>query len=451
MTVNVFGPYQAKPSRPRSPDISFTAPGNEDFLFRNSAAPARLVCLPYLRAYDLTWTLSPNCVQAPLRTGHAAVRFDNSFALDLPLNGLAPGFYDVQVTITTGESQRLQASTTLGWQVDNLQVHPVRPADFDAFWATQLTALDAISPAPSVVLERTLRDAEIDAYNLASAAIPANYDPAGSRARTVEIHRVRFTSQGGMTVEGWFTKPVGPGPFPSLLILPGAGNGPRPAPVEHARHGYATLDIQAHGNPVDATNNTRQAEPLALYLNALQAVRALKQLPSVNPDRIAVIGGSQGGRLTLVVAALDPTIKAAIPAIAHFAYVPWSRWTQRLNQEKAHGGDAGFTGERLTPAAPTPDATTSPASLATTSPASATSADAAQFDYYLDPLNFASRITCPVLMNCGLTDPVSPATAIYAAYHAIPGPKQIIPLPNTGHDWSPAFDRHAWHWLAGVL
>ena len=421
MTVNVFAPYQSKPSRPRSPDISFTAPGNEDFLFQNPAQ-TRLVCLPYLRALDLEWSLSHNRVQTPLRTGRAAVRYDNSFALDLPLNGLAPGFYDVRVTIALGEKESLQAETTIGWQVESLQVHASRPADFDAFWAKQVKALDAIPPAPVIVLERTVRDQEIDAYNLAFAALPGNYDPAGVRTREVEIHRVRFASQNGATVEGWFTKPAGPGPFPALLVLPGAGNGPRPAPVEHARHGYATLDIQAHGNPVDALNNTQQAEPLALYLNALQAVRALKQLPSVDPVRLAVIGGSQGGRLTLVVTALDPSVKAAIPCIAHFAYIPWQQWSQRLNSDAANGGDAGFVGEPTASAEP-------------------------HFDLYLDPLNFASRIRCPVLMNMGLTDPVSPATGIYAAYLSLSGPKQIVSLPNTGHDWSPAFDRQAWRWL----
>jgi cephalosporin-C deacetylase len=70
---------------------------------------------------------------------------------------------------------------------------------------------------------------------------------------------------------------------------------------------------------------------------------------------------------------------------------------------------------------------------------------------YFDVLNFAPRITCPVLMNAGLVDTVSAPTTVQAAYLALKGPKEIMWCPNIGHAWSPAFDRYAWHWLDGVM
>ncbi len=420
MTVNVASPYNTTPSRPRSPDVLFTAPAHEDFLF-TKAGDTRLICHTYLRAFDLKWTLSHERVKKPLLQGAAEVRRDNSFALDLPLADLAPGFYSVSVTINIGDTRSLRASTTIGWRVDELAVHAACPEDFDAYWATQLATLDSIAPAPELKLARTFHDEEINAYNLAAAALPANYDPAGARTNKVDLYRVHFASVNGATIEGWFAKPAGPGPFPALLILPGAGNGPRPAPLEHARHGYAALDIQVHGSPVDTGKNKRYADTLSIYLNALQAARALKQLPDVDPERMAVLGGSQGGRLTLVVAALDPSFKAAVPALAHSIYQPWRRWTQRLNDNKDTGTAAGFTED-------------------------ATSSGSSRGDYF-DALNFAPRITCPVLMNVGLIDPLSPPTSVYAAYLTLGGPKQIIVLANTGHDWAPAFDRFAWRWL----
>lgn len=437
MTLNLAVPFQTKPSPPRSADLNFYAPGCENFLF-STDHPPRIVCAPYLRALSVEWHLSHNRVQTPLVSGSMLTRFDNSFPLEVPTKQLSPGFYDLRVKVKLSDTQFLEGVTTFGWQADKMKLHPVCPADFDAFWKTAVKKLDAIPPQTQCNLEMKLSGKEIDAYNTKSAALPENYDPEGNKYDAVEVYRVRFASYGGKTIEGWYAKPVGGGPFPCILVLPGAGNNARPAPVEHARHGYAALDIQVHGNPVDAGSYAKVPQEsltpdhpeefihYGVYLNALQAARVLKQLPGANADKLSVLGGSQGGRLTLVVAALDPTVKAAIPAITHYSYLPWLYWTQRLNNEKQPGAD-GFTSD-------TPEAK-----------------DIHRADSYIDVLNFAPRIHCPVLMNCGLIDPVSAPTGVFAAYQLMPGKKQIIPLPNLGHDWSPAFDRYAWRWLERTL
>lgn len=434
MTVNLAGPYQSKPSSPRAAGLAFYAKDGDDFLLGGKKDP-QIVCLPYPRAMSLDWTLSGNRLTTPLLSGSALPRFDNSFALTFPGADLAPGFYDVRVTVHLSETKTETGMTTFGWKVDKMPVHPVKPDDFAAFWKTAMAKIDSVPPNPHCILEKTLQGKEIDAYNMESASLPENYDPEGNRTDAVEVYRVRFASHDNVTVEGWFTKPVGPGPFPALLVLPGAGNIPRPAPVEHARHGYAALDIQVYGNPVDAPTyaalpadkapRPEDRSHYGIYLNALQAARALKLLPGVDPHRLAVVGGSQGGRLTVVVAALAPGVKAAIPAITHFAYMPWQHWVQESNAAKQSHAE-GF----------------SPGTAGT---------DAPDPDRYFDVLNFAPLIRCPVLMNSGLIDPISPPTSIFAVYQALPGKKEIIPLPNTGHDWSPAFDRHAWRWLDQTL
>ncbi|MEZ0218111.1 MAG: acetylxylan esterase [Rariglobus sp.] len=436
MNVNLARPYSPPPSRPRSSNVTFSAPAAPDFLFQ-PGLQTRVICHPALRGLDLVWELCHNFVKAPLRTGTVPVSFDNSFVIDLPLHGLAPGFYDVRVTINVTATLSLTATTTVGWRVNDLVVHTRRPADFDAFWAAAHRLLDDIPLTASCTLERVLQGPEIEAYNITSASLPENYDPSGIRAETVEIYRVRFSSYGQKKIEGWFTKPTGPGPFPALLVFPGAGNNARPAPVEHARHGYAALDIQVHGNPVDAADYTKvlpespdhpqDFRHYGIYLHALQASRALKQLPSVDGTRLAVIGGSQGGRLALVVAALEPSIKAAVPAITNHCYLPWLNWTKRLNQAGESGCEKGFTGD------------------------TAEACDETLPERYLDVVHFASLVRCPVLMNNGLIDPVSSPTGVQAAYLGLRSPKQLITLATIGHDWSPAFDRHAWRWLDDVL
>ena len=262
----------------------------------------------------------------------------------------------------------------------------------------------------------TLHGAEIGRYNLEHAALPEHYDPKGECFDTVEVYKIDFASAAaGGRVYGWFTKPPGPGPFPAILVLPGANNTARPAPVEHARHGYAALDIQVHGFPVDLPQYPPLPEFVyqtpaeyghyAVYLNALQAADILRNLPGADPDCLSVAGGSQGGRLSVVVAALDPRVRAAIPAITHYGYRSWLQWTERCNQ----AGDAGAAGFRRQDAVP--DAR-------------------ARVEAYFDAANFAPRVRCPALMNAGLIDRVSPATGVFAVYRQLTAPKQITSLPK---------------------
>jgi cephalosporin-C deacetylase len=67
-------------------------------------------------------------------------------------------------------------------------------------------------------------------------------------------------------------------------------------------------------------------------------------------------------------------------------------------------------------------------------------------------MNFAPDIKCPVLMNGGLIDPVSPPYGVWAVYNRLgTRQKEIVPLPGHAHDWSAEFDRSAWRWLDSVL
>lgn len=435
MMVNLATPYQPKPSSPRTEGIAFYAPDCDDFLFEARHANPAIVCLPHQRSLSLSWELTHNLVRSPLRTGTVEPRFDNSFAIPLPLADLAPGFYDLRVRLQLMAGVELPAQTTFGWRIAEAECRPEVPADFAAFWREARLTLDALTGEPECRLERVLRGSEIDDYNRQQAALPDNYDPSGRKVSAVEMHRVRFAGPLGRDVHGWFTRPVGGESLPAVLVLPGAGNNARPAPVEHAAHGYAALDIQVHGNSVDApaydaippdvAPDPRERTHFAIYLRACLAARLLARFPGVDPQRRAVLGGSQGGRLSLVVAALEPEIRAAIPGIAHYAYLPWLRWTERMNELQS-SGEGGFLAAEPIPARNASDA-------------------------YFDVLNFAPLIRCPVLMNAGLTDPISSPTGIYAVFRELHCPKEILALPNTGHDWAPAFDRYAWRWLAEKL
>lgn len=438
MTVNLPWAYTPLLSEPRSTEMAFYAPGQPDFQFHQGET-IHIVCQPMRRVLNLEWALCRSGLTTPLRWGQGILGFDNSVTIPIDTACLTPGTYDIRVRVGLSREESLTGITTFGWHAMEEPLVRTEPDGFVSYWQNTVAALRNAPLDLHVEQEFTLRDDEIDTYNYEQANLPENYDPEGVVVSEVNVYRVDFAAPGGGRIYGRFACPAGNGPFPALLVLPGAGNRPRPAPVEHARHGYAALDIQVHGLPTDLPDYPPLPEPSSdwydsiegyphydVYRNVMRAVDALLALPGVDTDRVAVVGGSQGGRLAIVIAALDERIHAAVPAIAHFSYCPYVRWRERMNAQGDSGVD-GFSHKDVIDDAQT------------------------HVESFFDILNFAPLVRCPVLMNAGLIDPVSSPSAIFALYRTLDVPKEIQIIPNMGHDWSTAFQRHAWRWLEKTL
>ena len=167
-----------------------------------------------------------------------------------------------------------------------------------------------------------------------------------------------------------------------------------------------------------------------MHQRVLQAVNYLLSRPDVDPRRLAVAGGSQGGRLGIVAAGLDPRITAVVSGLANSPNEPHLAWVARCN-----GANGAVPSDGMDLAgAPPPD--TTPAGVC--------------WAYY-DPMNYAPDIHCPVYCYGGLIDPVSPPFSVYAVYHRLGSKnKTYVPLPGLAHDWSGENDRRAWRWLDQV-
>jgi carboxymethylenebutenolidase len=140
-------------------------------------------------------------------------------------------------------------------------------------------------------------------------------------------------------------RPQGPGPFPAVLVNHGSGRTreelERLGPYEHvaenfgpvfARHGYVLLYLFRHGvglttgkNAIDLMNdafaaggqdarNTLQIKLLEgrEMTDALAGLAFLRRLPEVDPARLAVVGQSFGGSLTVLMTEREPSLRAAI-------------------------------------------------------------------------------------------------------------------------------------------
>jgi cephalosporin-C deacetylase len=301
------------------------------------------------------------------------------------------------------------------------------PDDFDAFWKAKLEEL---------------------------AKIPANaqLEKADSGKPGVEYWKITLDNIGGTHVQGQIARPEDGEKFPALLILQYAGvYGLQKSWVtDRAKDGWLALDIEAHDIPIDnpdsyykkisvpggALNNywnignddRDKSYYLRMYLSCVQAMEYLKSRPDWNGKTLVVMGQSQGGQQTLMLAGLCPNdvtaALALVPAASDMLAPEIGRATGFPNwYNNINGKD--------------------PKKVHETS-------------RYYDPANFARNIKCPVLIALGLHDEqLAPPSSILADVNEITSPKEVIILANSGHQnvhgsQEPFFHRAYYDWLPAL-
>jgi dienelactone hydrolase len=132
----------------------------------------------------------------------------------------------------------------------------------------------------------------------------------------------------GDMIEAWLSKPDGPGPFPAVVTLHGcAGLRPasRAAAADHLNAwGYVALVVDSF-----TTRRITEAcdKPMPnRHADALGALAYLAKRPFVDPQRIALIGRSQGGIVGLQVASSPPDIFDVPEGLRYKAIVAFYPW-----------------------------------------------------------------------------------------------------------------------------
>jgi carboxymethylenebutenolidase len=169
---------------------------------------------------------------------------------------------------------------------------------------------------------------------------------SGQSSPTIAPQIVQISSS-NLHLKAFFWKPAGAGPFPAVLFSHGSGEGDaahsagmqitqaaeRLAPI-FLKHGYAFLYLFRRGQGPSAdqapfmhevlqheekTKGKSARQHLQLVLLTTEqledvtvALHFLKTAAQVDPKRIAVVGHSFGGQLTLLLAEQDETIRAAV-------------------------------------------------------------------------------------------------------------------------------------------
>lgn len=274
-----------------------------------------------------------------------------------------------------------------------------KPTDFDAFWDGVQRQARAISLDPEVVPDALRTSADI------------------------EVFQVFYTSLEHVRIAGWYCRPTRrPARAPAILFLPGYQMDP-PIPKEWARKGYIALSVAPRGKlrsnrqfnpgyPNLLTYNLVDRHTYAyrgFYVDSWRGVDFLLSRPEVEPSRIGVTGSSQGGGLTITTAAMRPEVRAAaagapylcgmLDAITLTHTYPYEEINDYL---RAHPDSRKVVTDTLA---------------------------------YFDGLNFADKITCPIIVNIGLQDNVCPPETGYALFKAISArDKRLYTYDGHGHD-----------------
>jgi alpha-beta hydrolase superfamily lysophospholipase len=151
---------------------------------------------------------------------------------------------------------------------------------------------------------------------------------------------VRFTN-GDATLASSLDIPKGPGPFPAVIFLHGAGpeirwGASRFFADYFARRGIAALICDKRGTG-ESTGDWRRSDFDALAGDALAAVRLLKTHARIDPKKIGIYGHSQGGTIAPLIASRSRDIAFVISA-AGGAIPMWQSEIQSLRtQVRARG------------------------------------------------------------------------------------------------------------------
>lgn len=136
--------------------------------------------------------------------------------------------------------------------------------------------------------------------------------------RAEEVSYVNPTS--GLKLAGTLTLPNGPGPFPVALMITGSGTQDRDETIQGhkpfllladalTRRGVTVLRVDDRGAGGSEAGKTIMSVTSADFATDVEAgVAFLRARHDIDPDRVGLIGHSEGGLIAPMVAAKDPRI-----------------------------------------------------------------------------------------------------------------------------------------------
>ncbi|HEY9012635.1 MAG TPA: alpha/beta fold hydrolase [Devosia sp.] len=297
-----------------------------------------------------------------------------------------------------------------------------RPGDFDTFWDNAIKELDSVK-------------ANVE------------FKPVNDLGNVnAELFDLTFTGVGGARIYAKYLRPKNAKKCPAVIHFHGySGNsGDWHDKLSFVNEGFAVaaLDCRGQGGRSEdnsqVTGNTREGHLIRgldgppekllfrqIFLDTAQLARIVMAQPEVDPTRVASWGGSQGGALSLVCAALEPRIRKCVsifPFLSDYKRV----WEMDLAKDAYNDIKAYF--RRFDPLHERVDEVFTKLG-------------------YIDIQHLTPRIKADVLMAVTLMDNICPPSTQYAAYNKITSKKDAIIFRDFGHEGLPLFNDKAFKFL----
>ena len=296
---------------------------------------------------------------------------------------------------------------------ESIEPFTVMPKDFDSFW------------------QKTLENAK-------SADLQPVITPLPGRSTDrVEVALVKLTvGPDGRNMYGYLTKPKDGKKHPVLFCPPGAGAKKIEPTTYYSEQGYIYLNICIHSgcNPELSDDLYASARKVAdkyerngiadkesfyyrsVYAGCSRCIDFLCSLPEWDGKNVGVTGGSQGGALTIVTAALNPKVTFCAPFypalcdLTGFCHGRAGGWPKYFQKGKETEG-------------------------------------AEKTLQYYDVVNFARKLKCPVFFSFGYNDDTCSPTSTYGTFNEIKAPKKLAVTPTSGHWRFPETNDEAMEWM----
>lgn len=302
----------------------------------------------------------------------------------------------------------------------------VDPGDFDDFW-----------------------DATLETARAAASAV--HIEPVESGLTTIDVFDVTFSGWNGQPIRAWLRMPKGAtGPLPAIVQFVGYGGG-RGHYLENllfASSGFVHFQMDSRGQgsgwslgdtpdpdgtgpqiPGVMTRGIDSRETYyyrRLFTDAVRAVETVRELAEVDPSRVSVFGGSQGGGIALAVAGLVPGLAAVAPCVPFLCDFPRATvmtdaypYKEIRDYLAVHRSKAEAVAEVLR---------------------------------YFDGVNFAKRATAPALFSAALMDATCPPSTVHGAYNVYGGERSMSLWQYNGHEGGGIIDeQRALEFFRGIV
>lgn len=291
-----------------------------------------------------------------------------------------------------------------------------RPHDFDAFWDKSVAQMHAVEP------------------NL-------ELRPTGFQVPFAECFDLFWTGMGGARVHAKYLRPKNAAqPHPAVVQFHGysANSGDWNDKLNWVAAGFsvAALDVRGQGGQSQdvggVAGNTHSGQIIRglddalagrpeklffrdVYLDCAQLARLVMSFEEVDETRVGALGGSQGGGLTLVCAALEPNVKKIAPT---FPFLCDYKRVWEMDLASGAYSELRNYFRHFDPQHQREDEIWTALG-------------------YIYNAHLAPRIQAETLMAVGLSDAICPPSTQFAVYNKITAPKNTLIFPDFGHEGLP--------------